>query len=445
MFILRDILLPLQDHFSETTLGRERASLFVYTILSIIVPFTSSMTSNLWRCLDTLFGFEIKNKRFYTFMASPTLPWAGLWQTIWGLIPSPETDGRILVGLDDSIITKVGKKIFGCEAIFDHAAKSNQSKYPWAQNIVSVGMLKQVKGRWACLFLDFRFYLPLKTIQGKKETATIRGEVVPFQTKMAQAAQMLIEIAEHFSTVPILAVTDSWFGNNGLWKPAYKAIGNRFNILSRLRCNNVLYDLPEKRKPKQRGRNKKYGQRLGSATDMAKTVQQEARLYNVNLYGKQREVSAYSRVVMLKTLKRPVQVVWVFRRTQWIALFTTDLNLSITQIIEYYGARWKIESGFKELKQDIGSQKSQCRNAQAVTNHLNFCMMVTTLTWIYADRLKNNPERRHKVKGRTSFAFSDIRRIIAEAALDPDFERVCPKYSSSPVNSVVTVLLRMVA
>ncbi|TXK99369.1 hypothetical protein BMR11_06595 [Methylococcaceae bacterium CS5] len=228
-------------------------------------------------------------------------------------------------------------------------------------------------------------------------------------------------------------------------KPAYKAIGNRFNILSRLRCNNVLYDLPEKRKPKQRGRNKKYGQRLGSATDMAKTVQQEARFYNVNLYGKQREVSAYSRVVMLKTLKRPVQVVWVFRRTQWIALFTTDLNLSITQIIEYYGARWKIESGFKELKQDIGSQKSQCRNAQAVTNHLNFCMMATTLTWIYADRLKTNPERRHKVKGRTSFAFSDIRRIIAEAALDPDFERVCPKYSSSPVNSVVTVLLRMVA
>ncbi|WP_221896042.1 transposase [Bathymodiolus japonicus methanotrophic gill symbiont] len=80
-------------------------------------------------------------------------------------------------------------------------------------------MLKQVKGRWACLFLDFRFYLPLKTIQAKKETATIRGDVVPFQTKMTQAAQMLIAIAEHFSTAPILTVTDSWFGNNGLWKP----------------------------------------------------------------------------------------------------------------------------------------------------------------------------------------------------------------------------------
>ena len=112
-----------------------------------------------------------------------------------------------------------------------------------------------------------------------------------------------------------------------------------------------------------------------------------------------------------------MRVVWVFRKTQWVALFTTDLALSVTQIIEYYGARWKIEAGFKELKQDIGSRTSQCRNAHAVINHLNFCMMASTLTWLYADRLKADPDRRHKVKGRTSFAFSDVRRIIAEAAL----------------------------
>jgi len=77
MFILRDTP-PLQDHFSKTNLGREQASLFVYTIPSIIIPFTSSMTSNIWRCFDTLLGYEIKNKRFYTFMASTTLPWIGL-------------------------------------------------------------------------------------------------------------------------------------------------------------------------------------------------------------------------------------------------------------------------------------------------------------------------------------------------------------------------------
>jgi hypothetical protein len=445
MFILRDILLPLKTHFSGTGLGRERASLFIYTLLSIIVPFTSSMTSNCYRCLETLFGVRIKKKRFYTFMASPTIPWSNLWRTVWNLISSPQTDGRIIVALDDFINPKVGKNIFGCETIFDHAAKANQSTYPWAQNVVTVGLLKKVKGRWACLFLDFRFYLPKKTIEAKKETAMIRGAVVPFQTKLAQAGQMLIEIADHFSGVSVLAVMDSWFGNDSLWKPVRKVIGERFNLLSRLRCNNALYARPGKRKSGQRGRSRKYGERLGTVTELAGSVQKEASSYPVNLYGKRRKVIAYERIVMLKTLKRPVRVVWVFRQTRWIALFTTDLDLSVTQIIEYYGARWKIESGFKELKQDIGSQKSQCRNAQAVSNHLNFCMMASTMTWIYAERLKTSPDRRHKVKGRGSFAFSDVRRIIAEAALDNDFHRLCPKPSNSPVNSMVAVLLRMVA
>jgi len=148
---------------------------------------------------------------------------------------------------------------------------------------------------------------------------------------------------------------------------------------------------------------------------------------------------------MLKTLKCPVRVVWVYRKTQWVALFTTDLRLSVEQIISLYGARWKIESGFKELKQEIGSQKSQTRNAYAVTNHLQLCMMAVSLTWIYAERLRPDPQRRHKVKGRTSFAFSDVRRIIAEAALSEDFEGVCPKPTSPPQKSLVDVLLRMVA
>jgi len=445
MFILRDLLLPLQTHFSDTKLGQERASLFVYTLLAIIVPFTSSMNSNLWRGLGVLFGIDIKQKRFYTFMASSTLPWESLWRSTWSLIGSPETEGRLLVALDDCINTKVGKKIFGCEQVFDHAAKANQSDYPWAQNIVSVGLLKRVHARWACLFLDFRFYLPKKTIEAKSDRAKMKGKVLPFQTKLSQAANMIIGIGKYFSESPLLAVTDSWFGNAGLLKPVRQVLGERFDILSRLRCNNILYDFPEPSQIGQRGRRKKYGQRLGSATEMASAIQAGAVEYSVNLYGKLRTARAYDRVVMSKSLKCPIRVVWVFRRTQWIALFSTDLALTVTQMIEFYGARWKIESGFKELKQDIGSQKSQCRTAQSVTNHLNFCMMATTLTWIYADRLKIGPERKHKVKGRTSFAFSDVRRMIAEAGLDPDFSRLCPKPSNSPVNSLVATLLRMVA
>lgn len=445
MFILRDLFRPLQAHFSDTALGRERASLFVYTLLSIIVPFTSSMSSNLLRALETLFGMEIRKKRFYTFMASSTLPWPKLWPTVWRLMPSPLTDDRLLVALDDFINPKVGKHIFGCETIFDHAAKANQSRYPWAQNIVSVGLLKQIKGRWACLFLGFRFYLAQKTIAAHRDNAKINGHLVPFQTKLAQAGDLLITIAGHFAAAPMLAIMDSWFGNESLWKPVRRQLGERFQMLSRLRSNQILYAQPQAAGKGQRGRRRKYGLRLGTAAEMAQARRHQAITYTVKLYGKQRAVAAYDQIVMLKTLKCPVRVVWVFRKSQWLALFTTDLSLSVTQIIDYYGARWKIEAGFKELKQEIGSQKSQCRNAHAVINHLQFCMMATTITWLYADHIKADPERRHKVKGRTSFAFSDVRRLIADAALTEDFARVCPKPSNTPHNSLVAVLLRMVA
>ena len=130
MFILLDLFRPHQSAFSDTDLGRERAHWFVFTLLAIIVPFTSSITSNLLRSLQTLFGFDITRQRFYTFMASPCLPWVSLWHIIWSLIPDPFTDGRLLIALDDSVNNKCGRRIFGCGFFHDHTAKLNQPSYP---------------------------------------------------------------------------------------------------------------------------------------------------------------------------------------------------------------------------------------------------------------------------------------------------------------------------
>ena len=72
-------------------------------------------------------------------------------------------------------------------------------------------------------------------------------------------------------------------------------------------------------------------------------------------------------------------------------------------------------------------------------------MMAVTLTWIYADRLQVEPNRRHKIRGRSGFAFLDVRKIIAEAALHPDFNSICPLPTQTPQNSFIKMLLRMVA
>jgi hypothetical protein len=72
-------------------------------------------------------------------------------------------------------------------------------------------------------------------------------------------------------------------------------------------------------------------------------------------------------------------------------------------------------------------------------------MMATTLTWIYACRLEKTPIRRHAVKGRGHFAFSDVRRLVAQAALDKNFAILCPTPGKSVAKSLVTALMRMAA
>ena len=444
MLILHDILGKLKNEFAHSRKGDERGTWFIYTLIAIIIPFTSSKTSNLLRCLKSLFGFtDIRKKRYYTFMASPKIPWQQLWKGLWKMIPEPLTNDRLLLALDDYINPKTGRKIFGCANVFDHAAKQNQSKYPWAQNIVAIGLLKIVKGRWACLPLSYRFYHLKKNIENRKQT--LKKPEIKFESKLEQAEHMITDIADAFKQTRILTVTDSWFGNNGLWKPLHQKLGQWFHMISRLRSNNNVFELPGACTERRPGRPKKYGKKLGDASSLAVKYKHLANEYNVNLYGRIRTVVAYDRVVMLKTLKCPVRVVWIFRKTRWVALFSTDLTLSVQEIIEYYGARWKIEAAFKELKRDIGSAETQTRHPNAVKNHLHFCMMATSVTWIYASRLDKTPSRRHVVKGRNHFAFSDVRRLIAEAALDDNFSILCPVPRKTTINSLVAVLLRMAA
>lgn len=443
MFILRDLLAALQAAFSSTALGQLRAQWFVFALLSVILPFTASGSSNLLRSLESLFGLSVTRWRFYRFMASPALPWERLWSILWGLIPDPLVDGRLLVALDDSINNKSGQRVFGCGFFHDHTSKQNQPSYPWSQNIVSIGLLKVVKGRWACLPLAFRFYLMQKDVTAAGPTVCRQGVPVAFLTKLGQAVAMLRPLAQAFSA-PVLVVTDSWFGNQGLYRPL-DATEDSFDLLSRLRSNAVLYARPAPGQTTGRGRPRRYGVKLGSVSELARRLRDQASPLKVFLYGRHREVLAVETVVMHRRLKCPVRVVWVFRQTRFVAFFSTDLRLSPEQIIEYYGARWKIESGFKEIKQELGSASCQARTADAVTNHLQFCLMAATLTWIYADRIVPDPQRRHVVKGRASFAFSDVRRLIADAALDPDFMRLWPGERKAPKNGFAALLLRLVA
>jgi len=275
----------LQAHFPKQRHGRERAYWFMLTLQAILVPITISRTSNLLRAIETLFGVVISQWRYYTFMASVKLPWQALWETLWRAIPNPLVGGRLILALDDSINPKTGRHIFACQRTFDHAAKPNQVRWPWAQTLVVLGLLVPIHGRWCCLPLAFRFYLRRKTVQ----TPTWRPLRKPlvFQDKFAQAVAMIARVRECFPTVPILVVTDSWFGNNGLFRPMRAHCGIDIDLLARMRINAVLFGFPEPT-PGRAGRPRKYGRRLGSAADLAASQRARAKTYHVHVYGAQR-------------------------------------------------------------------------------------------------------------------------------------------------------------
>jgi len=123
MFILRDLLQPLQAHFFRYRFGPGAILIIClhatgcYRPVHIVhnVQFTA-FPGNLVR------HWHQKEALLHVY-GLLDIALAKALHSVWGLIPSPETDGRLLVALDDYINPKIGKSIFGCETIFDHAPK----------------------------------------------------------------------------------------------------------------------------------------------------------------------------------------------------------------------------------------------------------------------------------------------------------------------------------
>jgi hypothetical protein len=62
MHILQSLLSELKEEFATSRKSEERGPWFIYTLLAIILPFTSSRTFNLLRALEIVYGFSIRKK-----------------------------------------------------------------------------------------------------------------------------------------------------------------------------------------------------------------------------------------------------------------------------------------------------------------------------------------------------------------------------------------------
>lgn len=326
------------------------------------------------------------------------------------------TEGKLVLAADDSTYGKSGKKIEGSATHFDHAAKLNSSKYIWGHCRVVTGILSLVKGRWAFLPLLQDNYIPKKQLKKGKG-----------KTKIELTINQILQIADDFKNREILLTCDSWFGVKTLVKAVCETSReNAINILSRLRINSSLCELPDG-KSTGRGRPKIYGKKIESVSALAVALKECSKLAKIFMYSNTREVKYSEIIVMSKALQRRIKIIFVYRKNGFIfPIFTTDLELSAEKAIEYYAARWKIEAGFKELKHELGALDNQSRKKNAVENHFNLSCTAMTLVWIYAMKQDSAPDRR--VQSSRHYSFADIRAQIEKELMDQatNFNKLCP-------------------
>jgi len=124
---------------------------------------------------------------------------------------------------------------------------------------------------------------------------------------------------------------------------------------------------------------------------------------------------------------------------------SADLSIRIEQIEACCSARWQPEAGFREVKQEIGSAAIQTQSPDAVSNRLNFCLVATTLTWIYAAHLPAAPRRRYASQLTTEYAFAAARRCLAKHIAEAAVRIDCAAPSEPQRTSLIAEVVRLVA
>ena len=152
-------------------------------------------------------------------------------------------------------------------------------------------------------------------------------------------------------------------------------LGLGHDILCRAKSNAVFYRLPKVPKQPQRGRPKKYGDRLNI---------RRLRYKDKSILKKPYQVA--SEVVRTKMCPVPVRLVVVRTRPtpsqpyRYFCVFTTDVTLEVAKIVEYYRQRWQIETAFRDAKQHFGFDAYRVKSRKSINRFVQLSFVAASLT-----------------------------------------------------------------
>ena len=189
-------------------------------------------------------------------------------------------------------------------------------------------------------------------------------------------AMVLKQLALINEEIPVnYLVLDGHFGNNNALQMTRQC---GLHLISKLRHDSALY-FPYDGVQNERGAPKKYGDKIDYTNIPAQYLKESA-------VEDEMQTDIYQAVMLHKDFAQPLNVVIVVKtnlktgKRAHVVLFSSDIDLTYDQIIDYYSLRFQIEFNFRDAKQHWGLEDFMNVSETAVTNAANLSLFMVNLT-----------------------------------------------------------------
>jgi len=253
--------------------------------------------------------------------------------------------------IDDTLERRKGKKIKskGC---FRDAIRSTSDKAFCCFGLRWLVLTVIIFPPWS----NQSWALPFLTVLTEAEMERER-KGKRHKKKLDWARQSIKQVVRWFRDKKFVLIGDSEFACIEFGTHCVK-LG--VTLVSRLRMNTRIFDFPLKKNGKAKvGRPRKLGKRLPGFKEIANDKKKRWKIAKVRSYGNKIEKIQYlSGTGQLYRSPFVLPIRWILVRKcdggEIVALFSTDLKMKPTTIVETYTLRWNIEVTFELAREHLG-------------------------------------------------------------------------------------------
>jgi hypothetical protein len=301
--------------------------------------------------------------------------------------------GRMLFAIDDTPSKRYGRHVEGAGIHHNPTPGPAGAKFVYGHVWVTLAWVVR-HPLWNAIGLPLlaRMYVRQKDIDAQYLTFSRK---VTFQTKLAMAAELIIWAASWLKILgrALWVVADGAYAKRVFLRAAAAA---QVIVVSRLRKDAALFDVPVVPKRRGRGRPRLYGKK---SISLAKRAGQRRgwQVQTFMLYGQEKTKRYKTFLATYKPVGGLIRVVLVKEDNgEWRAYFCTGVQATVRDILEAVADRSALEQVFHDVKEVHGVGQAQTRNywTNVGVYHLKLWLHTMIELWAWHRSAKELVNRR---------------------------------------------------